>query len=169
MSSPTNAHRSSVKIFTRCAGVIFVLTGIAKLLALLSGATIFLANDPIFGIQFRILLAIVGILELIVGAMCLLSRMQPLSIIAWLSTMFAFYRLGLYLTGWKGPCGCLGNFNDIFHVSPILVDNIMKTLLGILFVGSYFFLIYGWRVAKGNVSLPVEPRAPTAPLIKSFV
>ena len=60
--------------------------------------------------------------------------------IAGLSTLFAVYRIGLWSLGWHRPCSCLGNLTDALHLSPVIVDNVMKVLLAYLMIGSYSIL-----------------------------
>jgi hypothetical protein len=112
--------------------------------------------DPIFGVQFGQLFLVVGPAEIVIALVCFFGKRQTLSLllVAWLSTGFALYRLGLWWVGWKKPCSCLGNLTDALHISPQVADNIMKVLLAYLIIGSYGFLIWRWRRGRspGNRS-----------------
>jgi hypothetical protein len=67
-------------------------------------------------------------------------------LVAWMSTNFVVYRLGLWWLNWKSPCSCLGNLTAALHISPQAADNIMKVLLACLLIGSYGLLIWRWRM-----------------------
>jgi|SRR5215471_9820322 len=132
------------------AGVVLLLTGIAKGWSAIGQAKLLAAADPITGISFGHLMLLVAVLELGIAGICLFGKSQKfaLGLIAWLSTNFVIYRLGLWWMGWKRPCSCLGNLTDALHLSPQLADNIMKCVLAYLLVGSYGLLIWQWRESK---------------------
>src|SRR5882757_11632 len=99
-------------------GVIFALTGIAKVWSAFGDARILLQHDPILGLQFGNLMFVVGIFELALAGICLFgkSRMFWAILVACLSTNILAYRLGLWLMGWHRPCRCLGNLTDALHI-----------------------------------------------------
>jgi hypothetical protein len=101
-------------------------------------------NDPIFGFQFRNLLAFAGVLELL-GAFLILRTKTPLtvkmSLIAWIATGFLTYRVGLWFIDYRRPCGCLGNLTDALHIPPRAADTAAKVLLAYLLAGSYFMML----------------------------
>jgi hypothetical protein len=138
------------------AGVILVITGIAKVWSALGSSKYLAVIDPIFGVSFGQLFLVVGTAEIVIALVCFFSKRQTraLLLVAWLSTGFALYRLGLWWLGWKKPCSCLGNLTDALHISPQVADNIMKVLLAYLLIGSYGLLIWQWRRGRspGNGS-----------------
>jgi hypothetical protein len=85
--------------------------------------------------------------EIVIAAICFFSKWQTLALglVAWMSTNFLVYRLGLWWMNWKKPCSCLGNLTDALHISPQTADNIMKVLLAYLLIGSYGLLIWQWQ------------------------
>jgi hypothetical protein len=103
--------------------------------------------DPIIGIKFGHLMLAVGVAEIVIVLVCFFSKRQTLALglVAWMSTNFVVYRLGLWWMNWKRPCGCLVNLTDALHISPQTADNIMKVLLAYLLIGSYGLLIWQWR------------------------
>lgn len=66
-------------------------------------------------------------------------------LLAWMTTNFLLYRLGLWWLDWKRPCPCLGNLTDALGISPAMADTIGKGLLAYLLVVSYALLILDWR------------------------
>jgi hypothetical protein len=145
---------SFTKYFILSAGAILAITGIVKVWSSFGNVKLLAEADPIVGIQFRHLMMAVGLLEILVALVCFFSKRQTLALVlvAWLSTNFVVYRLGLWWMGWKRPCGCLGNLTDALHISPQAADNIMKVVLAYLLIGSYGLQFWGWKTRRSSVS-----------------
>jgi hypothetical protein len=141
------------KRFVFSFGVILCVAAAAKLWSALGNARILGQLDPILGIQFRHLMLIVGLLEVSVGCACFLSRKMRLStfFVAWLSTLFLGYRLGIWWLDWHSPCPCLGNLTDALHLSPEISNDLAKILLAYLLIGSYSLMVF-WRCGDGKSS-----------------
>jgi hypothetical protein len=133
--------------FIMSAGAIMVITGIAKVWSGLGSSKFLAVIDPIFGIKFGTLMLLVGEVEIVIAAICFFGKRQTLALasVAWMSTNFVVYRLGLWWIDWHRPCSCLGNLTDALHISPQVADNIMKVLLAYLLIGSYGLLIWQWK------------------------
>ena len=133
--------------FTLTAGVILAITGIAKVWSGLGSSKFLAVVDPIIGIKFGFLMLAVGVAEIVIAAVCFFSKRQTLALglVAWMSTNFVVYRLGLWWMDWHRPCSCLGNLTDALHISPQTADNIMKVLLAYMLIGSYGLLIWQWK------------------------
>jgi hypothetical protein len=130
------------ELFILTVGTILAIVGFAKIRALFGDAKILGACDPIIGIQFRHLMLAVGSIEIVLCLLCFLGKRPILivTVIAWLATNLAVYRVGLWWMGWHRPCGCLGNLTDALHISARTADNIMKAVLAYLLIGSYGLL-----------------------------
>lgn len=67
--------------------------------------------DPVLGFLSQgSLLMLAGILEIIVGILCL-SPLRPRikgTLLLWLASMILLYRLGLWGLGIREPCNCMG-------------------------------------------------------------
>jgi hypothetical protein len=148
-----------LKGFFLSAGVILVVTGVAKVWSGLGHTKLLADDDPIIGIKFGQLILTVGVLELAVAGICFFSKYQRLATycVAWLATVFLAYRLGLWWIGWHRPCSCMGNLTDALHISPQLADNIMKGVLAYLLIGSYGILIWQWRQGRAQKVDPPTP------------
>jgi len=133
--------------FVWSAGILFAITGLAKVFSATGSARALDVADPIIGIPFRHLLLAVGLLELFIAFFCLFTDKRQFSLlaVAWLATNFVVYRVGLWWIGWHRPCGCLGNLTDLLGISPHTADTIMKIVLVYLLVGSYGLLLWQWR------------------------
>jgi len=146
-TAPDIIDRPFTHCFLLSAGSVLATTGIAKVWSGLGNSKFLAVIDPIFGIKFGQLMLVVGAAEIVIAAICFFSKRQTLALglVAWMSTNFVVYRLGLWWMDWKKPCSCLGNLTDAIHVSPQVADNIMKVLLAYLLIGSYGLLILRWK------------------------
>jgi len=147
-----------VRCFTISAGVLLLATAVAKLISANGTTRILHATDPILSIPFGDVFWIVGGVEFICAATCLLSRRLALQagLVACLATNFAIYRIGLLWIGYQRPCSCLGNLTDALHISPQKADEAMKIILGYLLLGSYGALIL-LRKVKRESRFNIEP------------
>ena len=140
-------------MFLYASALILFATGMAKVFAVFEGHTRQLHQpEPLFGVTFATLFVCAAVLEVCVAVV---SFIRPVSdgllAVAWLSTVFLTYRVGLWWIGWKKPCSCLGNLTDALHISPQLADNIMKGLLAFMFIGSVSLLATHLRAIKNAV------------------
>ncbi len=143
--------RSSFRIwFVLSAGLVLAITGVAKVWSGLGDSKFLAVVDPIIGIKFGTLMLAAGLAEIVIAAICFFGRRQTLALglVAWMSTNFVVYRLGLWWMDWHRPCNCLGNLTDALHISPQVADNIMKIILAYLLIGSYGLLIWRWRMRR---------------------
>lgn len=129
--------------FLWSTAAILALTGLGKISSAFGSAHVLAMADPIVGIPFRVLLPLAGSLELIIAALCVWKRFPQRSrllLVAWVSTMFVVYRIGLWAMDWQHPCGCMGGFADVLRLSDQAVDRVMRTTLGYMLLGSVGFL-----------------------------
>jgi hypothetical protein len=141
---------TAVLLFLRSAGVLLLATAAAKVLSAVATSRALQSLDPIFMLPFRYELVLVAGIEAVLGIICFLSAKIVLraALLAWLTSLFLIYRLGLLLVGYEGPCRCLGNLTDALHVAPQTADAIMKGVLGYLLVGSLAVLSWCWLARR---------------------
>lgn len=163
------SHHANTKYFVVSAGVILAITGIAKIWSGLGNSKFLAVVDPILGITFGHLMLIVGVAELAIALVCFFSKRQTLalSLVAWISTNFVIYRLGLWWMNWKKPCSCLGNLTDALHISPQVADNIMRVVLAYLLIGSYGLLFWHWRQHEWGSSFGLDQKSEPGHLPRS--
>jgi hypothetical protein len=145
-----------VRRFILSAGVFLGVAGIAKMWSAFGNSKFLAVADPIIGIKFGQLMLAVGAGETGIALVCFFNKRQTLALglVAWISTNFVVYRLGLWWMDWHRPCNCLGNLTDALHISPQTADNIMKVVLAYLLIGSYGFLIWQWRKINTGFKKP---------------
>ncbi len=132
----------SKMFFIKSAGILLMLTALAKLYTAIEGTRIINLHDPILGFRFRYEFLVVGFVELAIACLCIITppaKLQ-LGLIAWLATSFAVYRLGLWSIG-IDACFCLGNFPDALHLSKTAANILTVGMLTYLLAGSYCGLL----------------------------
>jgi Methylamine utilisation protein MauE len=146
-----------VKWFVQSAGAVLAVTGVGKVWSGLGDSKFLAVVDPIIGIRFGHLMLAVGVAEIVFALVCFFNKRQTLALglVAWLSTNFVIYRLGLWWMDWHRPCSCLGNLTDALHISPQTADNIMKVVLAYLLIGSYGLIFWQWRQGRAKANTQV--------------
>lgn len=134
-------------MFTYSAGVLLLTTSTAKLISASGSARILQTSDPVLFLSFRDVFWVVGTIELVVAFICFFGKRLGLQVglVAWLTTYFVVYRLGLLWVGYQKPCSCMGDLTDALHISPQVADNAMKIVLAYLLLGSYATLFWLWK------------------------
>ena len=129
--------------FVISAGAVLAITGVAKAFSAIGNARVLDTIDPLIGVPFRQLFFWVGLAELLITFFCLFTAKRRLSLllVAWISTNFLVYRIGLWFIGWHHPCGCMGSLAGMLHLSDGAADGIMKGVLAFLLAGSYLLLL----------------------------
>jgi hypothetical protein len=162
-----NMERLCSSRFANVAGGVLAATGLAKAFSAIGPARVLDAADPLIGIPFRQLLLLVGLVELFIAFFCLFTDKRRLSLlgVAWLSTNFLVYRLGLWFIGWHHPCACMGSLAGALHLSDQAADNIMKGILAFMLAGSYLLLFSQWRQSLRAVVGVTQAEVPAESLV----
>jgi hypothetical protein len=134
-------------LFSLSSTIILIVVGFAKIVSAFGHMGILNESDPIFGVSFRLLMLLVGCVEIAIAFFCFFLRGNRTSmfLVAWLSSSFMIYQLGLRFVGWHRPCPCLGNLTDALHIPPQTADVAIKIILAYLLIGSYATLFWIWR------------------------
>jgi hypothetical protein len=150
--------------FPYSAAVILFFMAMVELCGAMSAARILDQPDPLLPLSNRLVLVLVGMLELLLSAYLLMGRYgwaKP-GLTAWLTTNLLVYRLGLWRAGAPNFSDCVGNFNEWLPISPRVLHVIMVAALGLLIIGSYTFLILDWlgdsKSVKRNSIMAKVPR-----------
>ncbi len=138
------------KNFIWSSGILFTVTGSAKIISSFGNSLILQIPTPILGFSYQKTFIFVGLLELIVAFVCFFTARAifQITLIAWLATCFFIYRLGLLIGHYQKPCPCLGNLTRTLHISEKAADITMGVIVGYLLIGSYAFLYSLWRKNK---------------------
>ena len=140
--------RSSIeRPFLLCAAVIFCATGILKLFSILQDLQVLARPDPLLlFLTQRQTLFCAGVIELYVARRILFSKAassrSQVAAVAWLSSLLACYRFGLWFTGYRGECNCLGHVGDWLHLSHTAMAVLLWSIIGCLILTSCTILGY---------------------------
>jgi hypothetical protein len=147
MDLSAGCYNKIYRLYITSVGLIFILTGLTKIVSSLGHAQVLSLNDPIFRITFRHLMLFVGLLELSVSAILLyvptVSRNCKLGLILWMAINFITYRYGLWWIKWNSPCSCLGNLTDAVGMTAKTADIIMRSVIAYLLVGALLTMAIG--------------------------
>jgi hypothetical protein len=140
-------HKSVARLLIVVAGLLLVMTGLAKLISQSGSSTLLNANDPIFPLTIRQVLLAVGVIEVVIGIICIKSPRHYLStvLVAWFATAVVIYRLGMWWVGYRKPCSCIGGITDPLGISPDTAENIAKGILAHLLLTGYGLLLLSIR------------------------
>lgn len=134
------------RLFVYSVSIFFVLTALAKTAASFGRLGVLGVYDPLLPfLTVKQLLLIASLFEFGTALfICIYAKRESaqLSAIAWLSTVFVFYRIGRYWGGFIEPCHCLGRVPEAIGLNPDLADDIVAIALGFIFVMSYGLLAY---------------------------
>jgi hypothetical protein len=137
--------------FANTAGAVLLATGTAKVWSSFGHAKVIAVPDPILGLPFGELMALVGGAELVVAVLCFCASVDlslKIGLVAWLATNFLIYRVALWCIGWHHPCNCMGALAGAIHLPDQVADRIMKGVLVYLLVGSYVLLLCNVRTVQ---------------------
>jgi hypothetical protein len=146
--SPTHSRGWDEKLtrwFVVSAVIVLALTAVAKGIGASGDARILSHPDPLLGMftNRQTMLLAIGLEVLVIG-LVLREReiVRKAAFIAWISTVFVAYRVGLWSIGYKGSCGCLGNVTDTLGIAPTTADLVSGAMLAYLLVGCYGILVW---------------------------
>jgi hypothetical protein len=157
---PSDNSGPGLRLFVCSAAAILIVTGMAKIFSALPYSKVMMIEDPIFHLQFRVLLLEVGIVEVLVALFCLTRRpSQSILLIAFLSYNFVLYRVGLWWIDF-GICPCMGTLTQSLGIPSRIADALMKSLAGYLFIGSTILIARNyWKLGRSKNASPSDARS----------
>lgn len=142
------------KPYLKVTSVIFLITGLAKIISIGGTAPILSMVDSVWGIKMRFLLAIAGFWEFGLSIFLWLNPRIKLShiLVLWTALIFVLYRTALHLLGEDHLCPCLGTMtNWLVWLSPDAKENLLKTAIAWFLSGSLTFtVLIGLSVKNAN-------------------
>jgi hypothetical protein len=135
-----------IKLYISSAGVILLAAALMRFVIASGDAQALVLPDPMLGIPLRYAVLIVGAFEFVVALICLLSRRVGFQIgwLAWLTTNFVVFWLGLFWMHCRLQGTCLGSLTDPLHLSRGVAGHIIAFVPLYLLVGSYAVLLRLW-------------------------
>lgn len=95
------ADQRWMQFFPYAAGGVLLADGLIRLLCAASRSEFLTASEPLLGIPLRLAVLLVGSIELGVALLCLFGKRIELrlALVAWMSTNFVVYWIGLLSLG----------------------------------------------------------------------
>jgi hypothetical protein len=145
MTYPVNRDTTRLPgLFIYGAGGVLMALSLATIADVLDNAQNLHLPDPLLCVSSRMISLITGGVALLVSLVCLFGRRPglPLTLIAWLITIFVAYQVGMMWGGGHRQWGYLGNLSATLQISPDDADGVMILTLAGLLLGSYAMLIW---------------------------
>jgi hypothetical protein len=144
VNSPIRGPRWLATTFVTIATLGLLLTALAKVLTLTGSAKGLVTPDPVFAIlSVRQLMALGAGLEVVVAGVGF-SRLPirtKCAALAWLSSLFLFYRFGRWSFGVREPCRCLGDIWQWLPLSRQSLESGLFAFLVAVWVGSWICIL----------------------------
>lgn len=124
-----------LKMFALFVGGALFFIGLAEILGAFGRSEVLGLADPIFGISFRHLMLVTGIIQLAISLILLFTdrRLLGLGLAAWITANFLVFRIGLWSMGWHHSSGFM--FGSL-GLSPPTTDVLTSLVSLFLLVGA---------------------------------
>ncbi len=148
--------------------IILVLTAIFKIWTVARGRDFLRAPAPLLSyFSWRDLLLMTSGVEILACYMAFRSRKGIPGVwwILWFASILLCFKVGVWATGYNGPCSCLGYFGDLLHLSPNTSNRLSWYLLIYFIVGGMVCqgialqrnhwrkcLVIGWLIAPPGLN-----------------
>jgi prepilin-type N-terminal cleavage/methylation domain-containing protein len=149
-------HSKFVRHFTDSAGALLLGLAAAMFLANWDSAGLTQPHDPVLGVSMRTLFWVAGLIELVVGLLCLRDPRVwlKLGLVFWLALDVSIYGIGLR---WSGPIHDFSLYLDslaaAFAMTPRLTCWILSLVFLYLLIGSSTALLWLWARSRHYVKM----------------
>ena len=135
------------KCYAYSVAAVLIFTSVVKFISAGQEVGFLTQHDPILdSLTNREIILGSAILEVIVAYVIFSSFSShfKIAVIAWFATLLSVYRIEVAISGYRGPCSCLGGSLDWLTKNQAIAHNVPKYLL-VYFLLSYAFLIFSLR------------------------
>lgn len=135
-----------IKLFIHSAGGILLAAALIRFVIVVGDAPVLALPEPMLGIPLHYAVLTIGGIELVVALICLFGKQAGFQIgwLAWLTTAFLVYRIGLYWMHHHPQATCIGGLTDPLHLSHGIMGAIVEIMPFYLLIGSYVAVIWFW-------------------------
>ena len=139
-----------IRLFIHSAGAILLAAVCIRLLIAAGSSPVLALPEPVMDIPLRYAVLVIGGLELLVALICLFGKQTGLQIgwLAWLTTNFIVYRIGLLTMHCHPQMTCIGSLTDPLQLSRGMAGIVMSLTPFYLLFGSYAAV--GWLWLEGR-------------------
>ncbi len=134
----------AVNAVVRVCAVVLLVTAWAKFVSALGDGQMMREVDPIFGLRFRWLFVVVGLIETVLALYLWFggSWRRRGQVLLFFASQVLLYRIGLFALHYRKPCNCLGDITEALGVSAGNVDIAMR------FVLALFAVVGTWMIRR---------------------
>jgi DNA-directed RNA polymerase subunit RPC12/RpoP len=139
-----------IKLFIYSAGAIFLAAALERLLIIAGDTQALTLPDPLLGIPLRYAVLLVGTFELAMAMTCLFGRQVGVQLgwLAWLTTNYMVFRIGLLTMNCHQQATCVGSLTDPLHLTQGVTGFMLGLLPVYLLLGSYAAIIWLWMEGR---------------------
>lgn len=143
--------------FLRLCAIIFLVSCLGKLLAVIEGLPHLLEMDEVLPVPKRVLLTAAVVVEAMAAIVLLrgmLSERSRLLLVAWVASIFVAYRFIRLLTGAVLPCDCIGAFTRYMPFSARFTSAGFSVIAVGMLLGS--IALFAYTSVAGRSSAPSD-------------
>jgi ssDNA-binding Zn-finger/Zn-ribbon topoisomerase 1 len=164
-------HR--IRFFILSAGGILLAAALIRFVIAAGSAQALDLPEPLLGFSIRYAVLMVGGIEFVMAVICFFGknvRFQTICL-AWLTTNFFVYWIGLFLMHYRPETSCIGSLTDPLQLSMGISRMIIIFIPLYLLLGSYWAATQIWlgRLEKGYAGVPVNLPEPTGRSQKAII
>jgi hypothetical protein len=149
-----------IRFFILSAGGILLAAALLRFVIATGSAQALDLPEPLLGIPIRYAVLLVGGIELAMALICLFGKNSKFQTVclAWLTTNFFVYLIGLLIMQCRPETSCIGSLTDPLQLSMGISRMVMIFMPLYLLLGSYWAATQIWlgRLEKGYAGLPVN-------------
>jgi predicted RNA-binding Zn-ribbon protein involved in translation (DUF1610 family) len=133
-----------IKFFIQSAGTILLMAALIRFVIAAGSHSALAMPEPMLGLPIRYAVLLVGGFELTVALICLLGQRPGLQLswLAWASTNYLVYWIGLYIMHCHPQTAGIGSLTDPLRLAHGIIGMIARFLPAYIALGSYAALLW---------------------------
>jgi xanthosine utilization system XapX-like protein len=157
--------------FIHSTGAILLAAAITRFAILIGHDQVLALPDPLLGIPLLYAVLVVGVVELAIALVCLLSKRTgfQLALPAWWAMVGTAFAIGLFASHCHPQITCLGGLTDPFQLHHGLVGQAMNVMPVYFVLGSFIFAADFHRRRGGSTAPHPQPPTRQPGMIAPFI
>jgi predicted RNA-binding Zn-ribbon protein involved in translation (DUF1610 family) len=139
-----------IKLFIQSAGALLLASALIRFLIAVGSDPVLSLPEPMLGLPLRYTLLLLGGFELTVALICLSSKRPGFQLvwIAWVSSNYQVYWIGLKMMDYAPQTSCIGSVTDPLQLSRGNLSLVLSFLPLYFLLGSCIGLLWLWRESR---------------------
>ena len=141
-----------IHTFIHTGGGLLLAHALTQFVTVATDEQILAMPDPLLDIPLRYAVILTGVLELAMALVCLFGKKIELQcgLLAWATTNWTVYRLGILFTGGNIQYTCMGCLTDPLHLFSGPMEVVQQWVPVCLLVGAYAAFVQRWTCKVPN-------------------